>query len=130
MTQEQLIILIIGALLLAVSIIIIPIATNSIKEKKDKHKNKNTIENEMLEDGISVKRVYAQVINVGCKNEGHKNHKIGRNAKQFVVTFRTDEDKILHFFVTEEYQDAFEFGQRGILTIVDGTLDSFELENK
>ena len=126
MTKEQLILLIGGVFALAILAIIIPIAINSFRNKRGKYKNRRAREDEMLENAITVKKVNAQVINVGCNIITEEN----RQIKQFLVSFRTEEDEFLHFYVTEAYHDAFEFGQRGLLTLVDGNLDSFELENK
>lgn len=46
-------------------------------------------------------------------------------TKEFVVAFRTDFGELLKLEVPEEMYDGFEIGQRGLLTVVDGTLYSF-----
>ena len=48
--------------------------------------------------------------------------------KHFYVKFRDDDGQIYDIRVSEEYYFAFEKGQTGTLTLLDGKLDSFVLD--
>ena len=54
--------------------------------------------------------------------------KTPKATKVFTVVFRTEDDKVLSFNVPEEMYDGFEKGQVGILTVVDGELYGFTIE--
>ena len=54
--------------------------------------------------------------------------KTPKATKIFTVVFRTEDNKILSFNVPEEMYDGFEKGQAGILTVVDGELYGFAIE--
>ena len=54
--------------------------------------------------------------------------KTPKATKIFTVVFRTEDDKILSFHVPEEMYDGFEKGQTGVLTVVDGELYGFAIE--
>ena len=55
--------------------------------------------------------------------------KTPKSTKIFTVVFRREENgDILSFRVPEEMYDGFEIGQRGTLTVVDGALYGFALD--
>ena len=54
--------------------------------------------------------------------------KTPKATKIFTVVFRTEDDKIFSFHVPEEMYDGFEKGQTGVLTVVDGELYGFAIE--
>ena len=54
--------------------------------------------------------------------------KTPKATKIFTVVFRTEDDKVLSFHVPEEMYDGFEKGQTGVLTVVDGELYGFAIE--
>ncbi len=70
----------------------------------------------------------AKVIDMQCRTEvvGIKNPK---NVRSFVIFFELEEHETFTLSVNEEQYGGFEIGQRGILTVVDGELYSFELLN-
>lgn len=69
----------------------------------------------------------ATVINQACfvRTVGYKTPK---TMRVFTVTFQTETGKILELNVPEEMYDGFEQGQTGILTVIDGELYGFELD--
>ena len=54
--------------------------------------------------------------------------KTPKTVKEFVVVFKSESGDILKMNVPEEMYDGFEQGQTGILSIIDGELYGFELE--
>ena len=54
--------------------------------------------------------------------------KTPKATKIFTVVFRTEDDQVLSFHVPEEMYDGFEKGQIGMLTLVDGELYGFAIE--
>lgn len=54
--------------------------------------------------------------------------KTPKTIKEFTVVFQTETGEILTLNIPEEMYDGFEKGQSGILSVVDGELYSFELE--
>lgn len=56
--------------------------------------------------------------------------KAPKTVKEFVIVFQSENGDILKLNVPEEMYDGFEQGQTGILSIRDGELYGFELEEK
>ena len=56
--------------------------------------------------------------------------KTPKTVKEFVIVFQLENGDILKLNVPEEMYDGFEQGQTGILSIIDGALYGFELEEK
>ena len=54
--------------------------------------------------------------------------KTPKTIKEFTVVFRTETGNILKLNVPEEMYDGFEQGQTGSLSLVDGQIYGFELE--
>ena len=54
--------------------------------------------------------------------------KTPKTVKEFVIVFQSENGDILKLNVPEEMYDGFEQGQTGILSIIDGELYGFELE--
>ena len=77
------------------------------------------------EDGVEHKHLKVMDHTCEVKLVGTKTPKA---TKIFTVVFRTEDDKVLTFNVPEEMYDGFEKGQEGILTVVDGELYGFAIE--
>ena len=56
--------------------------------------------------------------------------KTPKTVKEFVLVFQSENGDILKLNVPEEMYDGFEQGQTGVLSIIDGVLYGFELEEK
>lgn len=97
------------------------------KDKKQQQSNTANKENEIYEPVFTTLNVKSTVIDQYCaaKMIGTKTPKA---IKIFTVVFRTNDNEILKFDVPEEMYDGFEKGQSGILTVVDGTLYGFTLD--
>ena len=98
-----------------------------ITEKKAK-KQVEAEEKTFLEKEYEKDSFLATVTDMHCSTEvvGIKNPK---NIRSFVVTFELEGQETFVLPVNEEQYDGFDIGQRGILTVVDGELYSFEIES-
>ena len=92
------------------------------KKKTDINKDTASVEPEFIT--VTVK---ATVAGQTCcvKSIGIRTPK---TIKEFSVVFQTENGEVLKLNVPEEMYDGFEKGQSGILSVVDGELYSFELE--
>ena len=81
----------------------------------------------MTESHNAVVEIRATVVEQECcvKTVGIKTPK---TVKEFAVVFETGDGEILKLNVPEEMYDGFEKGQTGFLTIVDGDLYGFVLD--
>ena len=94
--------------------------------KQKKSKSENIKPNEPEYTTVPIK---ATVVDQTCcvKMGGIKTPK---TVKEFVIVFQSENGDILKLNVPEEMYDGFEQGQTGVLSIIDGVLYGFELEEK
>ena len=71
--------------------------------------------------------MYATVIDMSCcaKLVGIKKPKA---VNEFIITFKTADDKIINVSVPQEMYDGFEIEQKGLLKLINGELYSFEID--
>ena len=55
-------------------------------------------------------------------------YRLPKSVKTFLIVFKNDEGKTLEISVPEEYYLDLSVGQKGVITLVEGNLDSFELD--
>lgn len=81
---------------------------------------------EIFEQEIVKSEMRVSVVDQFCRVEmvGIRSPK---SVEIFTVVFETDEGKSLKFDVLKEIYDGIDVGKRGILTVVNGELYSFEL---
>ena len=53
-----------------------------------------------------------------------------KTVKEFVIVFEDSEGKFRRVLVGEDMYDAFEEGQVGMLTLINGQIDSFVLDGE
>ncbi|MBQ9085380.1 MAG: hypothetical protein IJY24_06990 [Clostridia bacterium] len=84
-------------------------------------------EDARLEREPEYTELYVTVTALACSahSVGHQGHKLPKSERVFSVCFTDSEGKQLQLSVSEEMYFAFEEGQEGILTLVDGELYSF-----
>lgn len=70
---------------------------------------------------------HAKVVKMECATR-HVGIKQPKLIKEFLVFFEDDEGKAIRLFVDEEYYLSMEVGQVGNLTLIDGELYSFVLD--
>ncbi|MBO5101931.1 MAG: hypothetical protein J6C39_05300 [Clostridia bacterium] len=89
-------------------------------------------EDERLNAEGEIFETHAEVVDMACDtvSVGYQSYKLPRAEKHFFVKFRDDDGQIYDIQVSEEYYFAFEAGQRGTLTLLDGQIDSFVLDEE
>ena len=121
--------LLLGAFFLSfVFIITLAIWIFNITKKQRKELKKNPPKQINLEDTPSepiLKKV--TVINQYCDTKvvGIKQPKV---VEEFFIAFQESDGNIFNLSVPEECYDGFEIGQKGTLSLIDGKLYGFELE--
>ena len=70
---------------------------------------------------------YATVEEIACRVRTY-GHKLPKTMQEFAVAFRLENGEELKLDIPEEMYHGLEKGQRGVLTVKDGELYSFELE--
>ncbi len=132
MTDVQIALLIVGILIGAILVVIIPKSIVIFKERNGKYSvngdKRRAFEDEQLNAEPEVITVHAEVIDMEC---GVKvfGTKLPRTVKYFIIKFKKDDQDILSIDVPEDCYDGFEVGLSGELTLVDGQLNSFVPDN-
>ena len=102
------------------------------KPSKEEIAAKEAEEDARLDAEGNIFETHAEVIDMACDvvSVGYHSYKLPRAEKQFYVKFRDDDGQIYDIRMSEEYYFAFEKGQRGTLTLLDGKIDSFVLDDE
>ena len=87
-------------------------------------------EDERLDAEGEIFETRAEVVDMACDtvSVGYQAYKQPKAERHFYVKFRDDDGQIYDIRVSEEYYFALEKGQIGTLTLLDGKLDSFVLD--
>ena len=127
MTPESMDILAIGAGLIGALFIIVLVIAYKTKPTKEEME---AAEDERLNAEGEIFEMHAEVIDMACDTVtvGYQAYKQPKAQKQFLVKFRGDDSQIFDIPVNEECYFAIEKGQVGTLTLLDGKLDSFILD--
>ena len=126
MTTEMWMLLIGGiAVLGIVAIPFIDIIKNKDKYRAEVYEN----EEKRLNDEGETVEVHAEVVDMNCgvNTVGHKEPK---TLKRFIITFKLDDGELMSLSVPEVFYTGFDIGLKGTLTLIDGQLSSFELEEE
>ena len=124
MTTEMWILLIGGiAVLGIVAIPFIDLIKNKDKYRAEVYEN----EEKRLNDEGDIVEMHAEVVDMVCgvNTIGHKEPK---TLKRFSVTFKLDDGELMSLSVPEVFYTGFDIGLKGTLTLIDGQLSSFELD--
>lgn len=124
MTTEMWILLIGGiAVLGIVAIPFIDLIKNKDKYRAEVYAN----EEKRLNDEGDIVEMHAEVVDMVCgvNTIGHKEPKA---LKRFSVTFKLDDGELMSLSVPEVFYTGFDIGLKGTLTLIDGQLSSFELD--
>ena len=89
-------------------------------------------EDERLNAEGDIFETHAEVVDMACDvvSVGYQAYKLPKAEKHFYVKFRDDDGQIYDIQVSEEYYFALEKGQSGTLTLLDGKIDSFVLDEE
>ena len=66
----------------------------------------------------------------GINTKTSNAYKMVKTVKEFVIVFEDSEGKFRRVLVGEDMYDAFEEGQVGMLTLLNGQIDSFVLDGE
>lgn len=125
MTDWHIIGVIIGGAVIAITLISI----YNIKKYSgiDPAEQMRTDEDSRLNDEGEITTFYAEVLDMTCgvTMVGHQEPKA---LKYFVIKLKRDDGEIINLPVSEEVYEGFDIGLYGMLTLIDGKLDSFELD--
>ena len=123
MTLVDIICIICGVALLAI-IIVTVIYVKKITPSKEEQ---DAEIDEYFENNGEIVESRAEVIDMSCGTDmvGGKNAK---SVRWFKVKFEKYDGEIIDIFVDEEMYEGIEVGMRGNLRLVDGQLNSFELD--
>ena len=100
--------------------------------KEEKRQKAQNATRDMSEDTPpEVQTVDLNVKVIDLKFETHyEGIKLPKLIKTFLVFFEDENGKVFNIEVSEENFDAFEIGQKGLLTLEDGQLYSFQLDEE
>lgn len=124
-------------LLIGVGLIIAIISAFTAIAVWDSKKGNNTYvitresEEENFNDEGDVVSVRAEVVDMICgvSTIGYQAYKQPKAEKQFIIKFKSDGTDTFDVAVSEEMYEGFEVGLIGTLTLIDGQISSFELDN-
>ena len=126
--DDLLTIIFLGLSLLAIFTFLIIYGIMMDKEEKRQKAEKAT-RDQSEETSIEVQTVDLNVEVIDLKFETHyEGIKIPKLVKTFFVFFEDKNGNVIKIDVSEENFDAFEKGQKGLLTLQDGQLYSFVLD--
>ena len=126
MTETEKLLLLGG---IAIFVIII-IGILDYRKNKDKYLTKEQyreLEEARLNDEGEITTAHAEVIDLECgvTTIGYQQPKA---VKHFIIHFKYDNGDIIKIPVNEEMYHGFDIGLAGTLTLIDGQLNSFELD--
>lgn len=110
----------------------IPFIIADFKKNKAKYLTREQLlekEEERLNDEGDILEAHAEVVDMKC-SVNMVGHKEPKTVKSFVVAFELDDGEIMSVSVPEVFYEGFDIGLKGTLTLVDGQLKSFELDEE
>lgn len=128
MTTEQA--LLFGSIaVVAMVAVIVFCVVYDLKKNKKKYdaEMEEYIENKFSEEA-EVVSCHAEIVDMVCGTGMVGSYRLPKSVKTFLIVFKNDEGKTLEISVPEEYYLDLSVGQRGVITLVEGNLDSFELD--
>ena len=128
MTTEQ--VLLFGSIaFVAMVAVIVFCVVYDLKRNKKKYdaEMEEYIENKFSEEA-EVVSCHAEIVDMVCGTGMVGSYRLPKSVKTFLIVFKNDEGKTLEISVPEEYYLDLSVGQKGVITLVEGNLDSFELD--
>ncbi len=128
MTTDQA--LLFGAVaFLAMIVFIVFITIADLKKNKSKYdKEKEEYIDSKFSEEAEVISTHAEIIDMVCGTGMVGSYRLPKSEKTFLIVFKKNDGEIFEISVSEEYYLELSIGQKGILTLVEGNLDSFELD--
>jgi len=129
MTTDQ--ILCIGFIVFGVFIIVFCVIYPFLDLRKNKEKYdaeaEEYVEKKFAEEA-EVMAFHAEIVDMVCGTGMVGSYRLPKSVKTFLVVFKNDDGEIFEISVPEAYYLELAVGQKGMLTICEGNLDSFELD--
>ena len=91
-------------------------------------KEKEEEEDEEFEREAEIVTVHAEIVDMVCGTGMVGSYRLPKSSKTFIIKFSADSGEVYELSVPEEYYLELSVGQTGTLTLVEGNLDSFELD--
>ncbi|MBO7197076.1 MAG: DUF2500 family protein [Clostridia bacterium] len=128
MTTEQALAL--GAIIFVamIAIIVFTVIYDLKKNKAKYDKEAKEYAEKKFAEEAEVTTMHAEILDMVCGTGMVGSYLLPKSEKTFLIIFKTDGGESLELRVPEEYYLELKVGQKGMLTIVEGNLDSFELE--
>lgn len=129
MTDEQLLFL--GAAVFAAMIAVIVICVVwDLRKNKDKYaKESEEYMKKTFAEEAEILTMHAEIVDMVCGTGMVGSYRLPKSVKTFLIIFKKDDGEVLEISVSEDVYLSLEKGMRGTLTLVEGNLDSFELED-
>ncbi len=125
--------LICGIIIGVILAVFIPIIIWDLKKNTKflTKEQKRALEDEQLNAEGEIITTHAEVVDMACgvNTIGYQAYKQPKAVKYFVIKFKNDNGDFLNVFVSEEMYQEFDIGFSGMLTLIDGNLDSFVPDN-
>ena len=83
-------------------------------------------EDEEFEREPEIESFHAEIVDMVCGTGMVGSYRLPKSQKTFLIVFKSDEGEITELMVPEAFYLELEVGMKGILTICEGNLDSFE----
>ena len=123
MTFENIIYIILGVCFLAITIGTIIYVKKTMPSKEEQDAEIDAY----FENGGEIVESRAEVIDMSCGTD-MVGGKTAKSVRWFKIKFEKYDGEIIDIFVDEEMYEGIEVGMRGNLRLVDGHLNSFELD--
>ena len=91
-------------------------------------KEKEAEEDKEFERDAEIVTVHAEIVEMVCGTGMVGSYRLPKSSKTFIIKFSADNGEVYELSVPEEYYLELSVGQTGTLTLVEGNLDSFELD--
>ena len=95
---------------------------------KEKEEEEEEEEEEEFEREAETFTVHAEIVDMVCGTGMVGSYRLPKSSKTFIIKFSADSGEVYELSVPEEYYLELSVGQTGTLTLVEGNLDSFELD--
>ena len=100
-----------------------------LKKNKEKYdaEAEDYVEKKFAEEA-EVEAFQAEIVDMVCGTGMVGSYHLPKSQKTFLVVFKGEDGRVIELSVPEAYYLELAIGQKGMLTICEGNLDSFELE--
>ena len=126
---------IVGGIVIAVILAIgIPLIIIDYKKNKDQYvmtpEKLYEMEEEILNREAEIESFDAEIVDMVCGTGTVGSYRLPKSVKTFLLIFKKSDGEIIDLSVSEEVYLGLEIGMAGRVTLLDGKLDSFELEGE